>query len=209
MTTKHCCLIVTLFAVLCGGKAEGAEPTVGGDAELLIAFRMRDWKTTHLHDAEQVAKHEQALKQLGCEIKKSQHNGHIDVACRTIYWKSLALQSPEQLQSWQTWLQQIGFETIHGRPVPSTPEDAAGRELVQYRLPDWKVLHLHQPQEVGQKTTLYRALGCEVTTSQHNGHSDLKLRCSEWHEIELSTHEAAHQWQKFLNQAGFETRHEH
>ena len=181
-------------------------------SKVYVAFRSRDWTTKHLHDAEQAKTHEATLKQLGCEVKTASHNGHIDVSCRTVYWKSLALDTHEQAHHWVTWLQQSGFETIHGHRIGTSVAGAnatAQREVVQFRLSDWQTQHVHESLELGQLMALYRGLGCDVQSHSHNGHSDVRVRCPEWMEIELPSHEAAHSWQKFLGEQGFETKHEH
>jgi hypothetical protein len=196
-----------MLAVSPGMAADASGSNQTADKKLILAFRMQNWKTQHLNDASQAQKQVTTLKQLGCEVKQSQHNGHIDVAWRTVLWKSLALDSQEQLQQWKSWLDLAGFDTLHGR-TPVTGGEGP-REIVKYRLVEWRAQHVHQPQEVGQLTTLYRALGCEIESSQHSGHTDLRLRCPNWLEIELPTHDAAHQWQAFLDKAGFETQHEH
>ncbi|MFN3192325.1 MAG: hypothetical protein ACE361_17575 [Aureliella sp.] len=181
-------------------------------AKVYVAFRMENWKSKHIHDNDVATKHAATLKQLGCEVKTANHNGHMDVSCRTVFWKSLALDSDDQAQQWVTWLQQSGFETIRGRAVGSQKDavkEGAHREVIQYRLADWKSRHIHDNDELAQLIALYRGLGCEVETAGHNGHTDVKARCSKWMEIELSTHEAAHAWEKFLGDMGFETKHEH
>lgn len=180
--------------------------------KLILGFRMLDWKAKHINDAAAATTHAETLRKLGCEVKTTEHNGHSDVQCRTVYWKSLALDTPEQVSQWQAWLEQAGFDVIHGRLASSQTgkkADGTHTEVVKFRLVDWKSQHIHQNAEVGQTTTLFRSLGCETETLDHSGHSDLRYRCPEWKEIELPSHEAAHKWQEYLNKAGFETAHEH
>lgn len=193
--------------------ATAAVPASAASAQkLILGFRMLDWNTKHMHDATAATKHAQTLRTLGCEVKTAQHNGHSDVQCRTVYWKSLALDSQDQLLQWKAWLEQTGFDVIHGRPASSQKAvnaDGTHKEVVKYRLADWRSQHIHQEAEVGQLTTLYRSLACEVEHLDHDGHTDLKYRCPQWMEIDLPSHQAAHKWQDFLNKAGFETSHEH
>ncbi len=192
------------------GATSHQAPAAGN--KLILGFRMLDWKAKHIHSPEAAVTHAETLRKLGCEVKTDEHDGHTDVQARTVYWKSLALDTQEQLQQWKSWLEQAGFDVIHGRPVSSqlTPNaDGTHREVVQYRLASWKSQHIHQAAEVGQLTTLYRSLSCEVENVDHDGHSDLRYRCPQWKEIELPNHQAAHSWQDFLNKAGFETTHEH
>jgi hypothetical protein len=181
-------------------------------AKLILGYRMLDWKANHIHDAAAAATQAETLRKLGCEVKTAQHDGHSDVQFRTVYWKSLALDSAEQLQQWKTWLETVGFDVIHGRVASSQQArnaDGSHKEVVKYRLVNWRSQHIHQAAEIGQLTTLYRALACEVENLAHDGHTDLRYRCPEWMEIELPSHTAAHKWQEFLKKAGFETSHEH
>jgi hypothetical protein len=199
---------------LAPGESFAQSPAANQTAEnkLILAFRLQDWYAKHIHDADQAKKHADTLKQLGCEVKTVEHNGHIDVQARTVLWKSLALTSHAQVHEWQNWLQLAGFDTIHGHAAEDNPQknaDGTPKEIVKYRLSDWRSQHVHQPQEVGQLTTLYRALNCELETAEHAGHTDLKIRCPEWMEVELPNHDAAHKWMDFLKKAGFETSHEH
>ncbi len=185
------------------------------DNRIYVAFRMRNWKAKHIHDASQAKTHADTLRQLGCEVKVAQHNGHTDVQCRTSVWKSMVLDLPDQADQWQKWLQDAGFETLHGHLAPTgMPATSSGgnqphREIVNYRLTNWKTQHIHKEQEAGQLLTLYRALGCQTQSAQHAGHIDIKIHCPQWMELELPSHATAHRWQTFLNKAGFETQHSH
>ena len=189
-----------------------AQQPVENASKRILAFRMESWKAAHFEDTAKASQHAEVLKQLGCEVKTLQHNGHTDVECRTVLWQSLALDTQEQINQWQAWLTTAGFETLHGyRPGPTKQVSTGGpvKEIVAYRLTDWKAQHAHQPQQLSQYLALYRALGCETQQVEHAGHTDVRVRCSEWMEVELPTHEAAHKWQAFLRTAGFETSHQH
>jgi hypothetical protein len=213
--TALCCLTLTLGLCFAnslqaqesagsGSQAEGAKK-----AKVYVAFRMAKWTSKHIHQEDAAKKHAETLKQLGCEVKVAGHNGHTDVTYRTTYWKSLALDNHDQAHQWVDWLQQSGFETIHGHPQGTHKTDGQPAEMVQYRLTDWKARHIHDNNELAQLLALYRGLGCEVTTSGHNGHTDVKARCPEWMEIKVQSHDAANAWQKFLTDMGFEAKHEH
>lgn len=194
------------------GTAVAYSADVDNSHKLILGFRMLDWNTKHMHDAAAATQHAETLRKLGCEVKTAQHNGHIDVQCRTVYWKSLALDGQDQLQQWKAWLELAGFDVIHGRPASSQKalnDDGTHKEVVKYRLAGWRSQHIHQEAEIGQLTTLYRSLACEIEHLDHDGHTDLKYRCPQWMEIDLPSHQAAHKWQEFLNKAGFETSHEH
>ncbi|MCA9159426.1 MAG: hypothetical protein KDA72_13920, partial [Planctomycetales bacterium] len=120
--------LFTRFVLLaippCLGLLAAQAPTYGNAQEatavagqkLILGFRIMDWKTSHIDDADAAATHAQTLRKLGCEVKTAQHNGHSDVQCRTVYWKSLALDTQEQLQQWKSWLELAGFDVIHGHP---------------------------------------------------------------------------------------------
>lgn len=208
----HAMLLLVSAVPALAQDAAGTAGVQASGKKIYVAFRMEEWTAKHLHDAAQLKSYTDTLKTLGVEVKTSQHNGHTDVQCRTVFWKSMVLDSAEQADKWITWLQQSGFDTIRGRKVGTTPPIVSGnatREIVQYRQADWRSQHIHDPNELNQLLALYRALGCEVEQSSHNGHSDVKSRCPEWMEIELPNHDAAHKWQDFLNKGGFETKHEH
>lgn len=203
-----------IAAVVCfSGEqtAQGQTPAGQAAPKVYVAFRMEKWTSRHL-SASDATEHEQLLKKLGCEVKTAQHDGHMDVTARTIFWKVLEVDSHDKAHGWVTWFQKSGFETIHGHKVGThqhVADDGKVLEIVQYRLADWKSQHIHKTEEMTQLLALTRGLGCEVQSNSHNGHTDVKMRCPEWMEIELNNHEAAHSWQKFLNDLGFETKHEH
>ena len=199
-------LITTATSV----AAFGQETAAKQERKFYVAFRMKDWKAKHIHDNAAAKKHAETLKTLGCEVRTVQHAGHLDVQCRTVYWKSLELDSHDQAHQWVSWLQQSGFDTIHGHAAKQRPANGDKPvEIVKYRLVDWKSRHIHDSTELNQLLTLYKALGCQMETSDHNGHTDVKAVCPEWMEIELPSHEAAHKWEEFLKDGGFETQHEH
>ncbi len=204
-------LATWLFVFLCSTSL--AQGPAAKAEQRLVAFRIGDWHVSHFEQASAAAQHAGVLKQLGCEVKTAEHNGHTDVQCRTVYWKSLALDTDEQVQQWQSWLRAAGFDTIYGQPVEPSAVSAessdAPLEIVQFRRVEWAALHAHQPRQMSEYLALYRALGCETKQVKHGEHTDLQVRCATWRQVELPSHEAAHQWQKFLESAGFETAHEH
>ncbi len=82
-------------------------------------------------------------------------------------------------------------------------------ELVRYRTEQWQSKHIHDTEKVKTIAETLTTLGCEVEQNEHNGHTDLKYRCKEWKQLELETHEDAHQWEDWLKEYGFETEHQH
>jgi hypothetical protein len=145
-------------------------------------------------------------------VTTNQHGGHIDVKWRTVVWKLLALENEKQVAQWQDWLKKRGFETLYGQPVgkakTAEKSDGGHAEIVQYRAPEWRTIHVQEKSPSGT-IAIYKGLGCEVTQEKHAGHIDLKVRCTEWKEIEVGSHQLALAWEKYLKGAGFEAKHEH
>ena len=54
-----------------------------------------------------------------------------------------------------------------------------------------------------------QALGCEVTKSDRGERHDVSFQCAGWMLARFSSHDAAHEWESWLKQNGFETRHTH
>jgi len=208
-------LVLSISLVAC--QSVLGQETSDQKEKIYVAFRIQNWKSKHMHDAAQVEKYVSTLKTLGCEVKTNPHNGHTDVSTRTVFWKTLALNSPEQAQQWIKWFHSVGFDTIYGQVVGKTESSqtkatkGSGKnsELVQYRLADWSTEHLNDSAELNQLLALYRGMGIEVKVNSHDGHHDVTKRCTEWMEIDLPSHDAANKWQAFLTDAGFETKHVH
>ena len=91
----------------------------------------------------------------------------------------------------------------------ATSAQAADREVVAYRLTNWKTIHFDDAQKADIQAKTVKRLGCEVKTGDHGGHVDVSYRCPEWREISLDSHSKAHNWEDWLKASGFETRHEH
>lgn len=192
--------------------AQSPAPAESGKGKMLLGFRMQNWKVKHFDDATQATQFADTLKKLECEVKLEKHNGHMDVQCRTSLWKAVALETHDQVHQWKSWLDSNGFDTIHGHKASTGHKHVEGEqhpEIVKYRLTEWKSQHATQPQQEGQLAILFGSLGCETEKVDHGNHTDIRVRCPEWMEVEFPTHEAAHKWMEFLNNAGFETSHEH
>lgn len=179
-----------------------------------LGFRMREFKSKHMHDAAESDKLIETLKTLRCEVKVSQHGDHKDVAFRTQQWKLLSLKSAEQLVSWKKWLAATGFETLRSNAVAkksagSGTKSDVHQEVVQYRAVETKTLHIHDAVGATEALAIYQTLGCKAEKVTHGGHSDLRVTCPEWREIVLPNHETAGSWETYLKNAGFETKHEH
>lgn len=91
----------------------------------------------------------------------------------------------------------------------SAPGFAAGAEVVQFRLTEWRSQHFEDPAKAKQVHDSLAQLGCEAKTDNHGGHIDVTYRCPEWRSLQAATHDSAHSWETWLKQAGFETSHKH
>ncbi len=86
---------------------------------------------------------------------------------------------------------------------------AAERDTVAYRLADWKTLHFDDAKTGNAHYDAVKKLGCEVKKDNHGGHLDVSYRCTQWKEMTVASHNKAHEWEKWLKAAGFETKHAH
>ena len=102
-------LIATLPAI--AGANQAAESEAAGSE--IVRYQLSDWKAKHIHDAKKADTIAKTLKKLGCELKKDQHNGHIDVKYRCPKWRQLSLDSHADAHKWEKWLKEFGFKTQH------------------------------------------------------------------------------------------------
>ncbi len=199
-------------------------------AEESIAYRLSDWKEMHFDDARKAEQHLAAVKQLGCEARMGSHGGHVDVVYRMAKWQSLEVATDKLAHQWEAWLKGSGFETIHGHAVDHgnphgnhsnakhshANHSHAGHnhgpgatETVEYRLQDWKTIHIENPNQSPELIAILKGLGCEVRSETHGGHTDLSIRCPQWTHIEFDSHKSATAWEAWLKQNGFSARHSH
>ncbi len=169
-----------------------------------IGFRAAVWRTLHIHDVTEAHTTLEVLKKIGCDVAQNQHNGHLDVRFLCKQWKSLPVPSDMELAKWQSWLTDKGLET-----VVLNPSDEMNVSRVRFRLSSMQSTHIHDAARVKSLTELYQMIGCDVRTHEHNGHTDITVRCPQWVTIGLINCQQAHQWQDWLKQNGFETQHEH
>lgn len=87
--------------------------------------------------------------------------------------------------------------------------DVSADEIVRYRAEKWQAKHIHDAKKAKTIAATLTKLGCEVKQEQHNGHLDVKYRCPKWKQMELESHEKAHQWEKWFKEYGFQTEHKH
>ena len=82
-------------------------------------------------------------------------------------------------------------------------------EVIAFRLADWNEVHFDDAAMADQHFQAVERLGCEARKDAHGGHTDVVYRCREWRSITVQTHDLAHQWEEWLNGAGFDTYHGH
>ena len=169
-----------------------------------LGFRVTQWKTIHTSSQEEAQKELDTLKRIGCQAVSESHGGHIDVRYICPDWKSIKLSSNQLVSQWATWCQAKGMETVVMQPPESTQ-----LPTVHFRLTKPRTIHLHNQVEGKQVINTLELVGCSVTTSNHGDHLDATFSCPEWLTIELPSEDAAHSWQKWFQDSGFETQHEH
>jgi hypothetical protein len=90
-----------------------------------------------------------------------------------------------------------------------TTAHAAGQEVVQFRLTNWKTAHFDDAKKAQTQSATLKQIGCEVKLHAHGSHHDLSYRRAQWRSISLKSHSQAHQWERWLKSNGFETAHNH
>ena len=84
-----------------------------GMADEVVRYQLTNWKAKHIHDEKKADTIVATLKKLGCEVKKNQHNGHVDVTYRSPKWRQLELDSHDDAHKWESWLKEFEFQTEH------------------------------------------------------------------------------------------------
>lgn len=102
----------------------------------------------------------------------------------------------------------ISAFSMGGMVAHAAGPSAAAKEIVEYRLAGWKTAHAEGTKADKLVKTL-KMLRCEVKVGNHGGHSDVKYRCEKWQKLALKNHKAAHQWESWLKNYGFQTKHKH
>lgn len=105
----RCLLIV---AALVAAPAFASCSTASA-ADEIVRFQCKEWKAKHIHDTKKADTIAATLKNIGCEVVKEQHNGHLDVKYRCVEWKELKLDTHEEAHKWEKWLKEYGFKTEH------------------------------------------------------------------------------------------------
>ncbi len=170
-----------------------------------IGFRLANWKTIHSHGTQQQTDETiETLQKIGCEVTQSQHGNHTDIKYHCPEWKSLSVETNQQLDQWYSWLNNKGMETLI-----INPPRGANVSTVRYRLPGVQTAHFHDGSKATSLTNMCKMLGCDVSSSGDDGHIDITIRCENWQTIGLANCQQAHAWQNWLKQKGFETQHSH
>ncbi len=81
--------------------------------EELVKYQLPTWKSKHIHDEKKAETIVKTLVKLGCEVKKNQHSGHVDVSYRCPKWRQLRLDSHAEAHQWEKWLKEFRFQTVH------------------------------------------------------------------------------------------------
>ena len=196
-----------ILAVLVGNEnvqAQQVEAHQASQSTRQLSFFQSEWKTLHLHDAKQAETTVSTLKQLGCEVEQAQHEGHIDLKFRCTTWRSMSLESDDQVKQWLDWMTETGLDT-----VVRNPQEGLNLPTVSYRLNEVQRAHLADEATAENAKMIFKMLGCQVQTNSHDGHIDLAVDCPEWIVLGVTSEDLAHEWQAWLNSNGFETRHTH
>ena len=191
------------FLQLSPGIAVGDDAAAKKPGKVRLSFRTNKKTSLHIHSAKEADETEKVLKQLGCEVTRAEHDGHIDLAFECKFWKTLNLKDQAESAKWNEWLVKHNFAIVENTP-PKTR-----KETVQYQLKDWRTVHLNNDVAAKAYLEMFKMLGCEVTTAKHDGHEDIKYRCTTWQDLGVSSHALAHAWMAELKKLGFATMHEH
>lgn len=89
------------------------------------------------------------------------------------------------------------------------PAAAADEFIVEFRLAKWKTAHVNDAKTAKTISDTLKKIGCEVSMHDHDGHTDIKYRCTAWRSLALPSDDAAHKWEAWLKKQGFETKHAH
>ena len=101
----------------------------------------------------------------------------------------------------------VAFAVFGGMHVDTV--QAAEKEIIEYRLKDWKTVEFEDAKKAKTHFDTVKKLGCEARQEDHNGHIDVSYRCPKWRQISLKSHADAHNWERWLEASGFETKHVH
>jgi hypothetical protein len=86
---------------------------------------------------------------------------------------------------------------------------AKSLEILEFRLPKTKTLHLHDEKMAKSYEKSFKTLGVVCRLHGHDDHFDLTVECPKWKKAEFATHADVEKWQTWLKALGFETKHSH
>ena len=78
-----------------------------------VKFRLPQTKTVHLHDRVKADQIINTLTLVGCQVRKNEHDGHLDATFSCPNWVTIELPSEDSAHAWQKWFDESGFETQH------------------------------------------------------------------------------------------------
>ncbi|KAA5541459.1 hypothetical protein FYK55_18015 [Roseiconus nitratireducens] len=91
----------------------------------------------------------------------------------------------------------------------ANPPAISAAEVVHYQCKEWKAKHIHDTDKAKTIAETLKKLKCEVQSSGHDGHIDLKYRCEKERQLPVKTHEEAVKWEKWFKEYGFKVYHTH
>ena len=80
---------------------------------IVIQYRQNEWLSQHFDNDRQAEGFMAICKGLGCEVRKEDHSGHIDVMFRCGSARNLVCIDHDEAHSLQAWLEKKGFQTEH------------------------------------------------------------------------------------------------
>lgn len=79
------------------------------------------------------------------------------------------------------------------------------KKVLGFRMKDYSTVHMNDPAAAAKHIETLKALKCEVSSQQHDGHTDVKCRTVVWKLLALDSEEKVTAWTTWLKGAGFET----
>ena len=201
-----CALVISTPVSVVAGLAAAARNGVliKGGVFIKVGFRLANWRTIHADDTNAANDTVGTLKKIGCEVRQSNHGGHVDISFRCPSWKTISVQSDEQSKKWNQWLTNNEFETVILNPAKD-----AKLPTVRLRMTTRKTIHARSAEQAQALKETYELIGCEVKINNHGNHIDVSFHCPKWNTIALPNSKVAHVWQDWLKKSGFETEHDH
>lgn len=109
----------------------------------------------------------------------------------------------------RSWIAIFSLVVLQIQTTNLSAEEHGEEATIAYRLPENKTMHFDELQKASEHLEAVKKLGCEVAPAGHDGHNDVTYRCPKWKSLTVATDELAHQWEGWLEAAGFETLHGH